>query len=353
MKQPVLILVLLALATPLPCLGQSSAPGAIKSFSTEVTKTDYTLGPGDGLQILFFNVTELSGPKIVLPDGTVSLPLLGSVRVEGLTADQLSERLSELYRPYLVKSQISVTIERPRPVTITLSGEVNRPGPYTTQPVQAVAAAGAAPGVITNRINVSSVITQAGGLTERASVRNITLTRQLPDGQTSKRNIDLWALLQDGDIKQNPVLQDGDVLVIPRAEGPQEGVSYDVVAQSVLSPEQIEVQVIGEVIKPGPIKLRSNAPMTSALVSAGGLTNIADPTAVELIRMNRDGTITRRLVSARLEQPTDEKLNPPLRQADMLVVRRSFGGQLITDIGTALNPFAQIANVLVLFRALR
>ncbi|MBW4697546.1 MAG: polysaccharide export protein [Aphanocapsa lilacina HA4352-LM1] len=336
------------------CWGRPQVPTLSdnKTFSLEAATTEYTIGPGDGLLITYFTVPELSGSRSVLPDGTLSLPLLGSIRAQGLTADQLTTKLTELYRPYLVRSNISVTIERPRPVTVTVSGEVNRPGPYTTQPIQAVVATGGVPSVVTNRINVSSAIAQAGGLTEASNVRNITLIRQMPDGQTARRRLNLWALIQDGDVSQNPVLQDGDALLVPRAEAVnlQE---YGYIATSNLSPETIDVQVVGEVIKPGTIKLKGNAPMTVALQAAGGLSNLADPTRVELLRINRDGTVYRKVIDAKVEQAADNEKNPPLRDQDMLIVRRSFGGELITGINTGLGPLTQIANIFVLFRALR
>ncbi|UFP95974.1 polysaccharide biosynthesis/export family protein [Gloeobacter morelensis] len=323
-----------------------------RSFNLEATTTDYAIGPGDGLQINFFNVPELSGARTVLPDGTLSMPLLGSVRGEGLTADQLTDKLAELYRPYLVKTRISVTIERPRPVTITVSGEVYRPGAYTSQPVQTLAATGGVPSVVTNRINVSSVLAQAGGVTERADVRNVTFIRQMPNGQTARRSLDLWALIQNGDVSQNPVLQDGDALVVAEAGTPNLK-EYGHIASSNLSPESIEVQVVGEVQRPGAVKLRGSSPLIAALQGAGGLTNLADPTRVELLRINRDGSVSHRLIDAKVEQALDEQKNPPLRDRDMLIVRRSFGGEVVTGISTVLGPITQLSNILLLFRALR
>ncbi|WP_164929377.1 polysaccharide biosynthesis/export family protein [Gloeobacter violaceus] len=334
-------------AQPTPSFG-------VPNFAAQLTETTYSLGPGDGLQVTFYDVPEISGARTVLPDGTLSLPLIGSIAAEGLTAEQLSQRLVELYRPYLARPRVDVTVERPRPITLVVSGEVNRPGPYTFQPVQSVTfSGGTSPATLYNRITVSTALIQAAGLTERANVRQVTLVRRLPGGATVRRNLDLWALLQNGDVSQNPNLQDGDAILVPRSEEGKPDYDYDVVAQSSLSPEQIEVQVIGEVAKPGSVKIRSGAPLTSALIGAGGLTNLSDPTQVELVRANRDGTVTRRVVNARLEQPTDIKLNPPLRQSDMIVVRRSFGGDVINGVSTVLGPFTQLANVVVLFRALR
>ncbi|AGY57851.1 polysaccharide biosynthesis/export family protein [Gloeobacter kilaueensis] len=347
----------LVLSEQCPAQVLSPTVAAQKTFSVQASTTSYTLGPGDGLQIIYFNVPEMSGSRTVLPDGTLSLPLIGSVRVTDMTAEELSERLSELYRPYLTKSRIAVTVERPRPITITVSGEVNRPGPYTTQPVQAVVATGSTsigtiPTVITNRVNVSSAITQAGGLTEQADVRNVTLIRRLPGGQVVRQTLDLWALIQRGDVQQNPVLQDGDALVVEKAAvvNPEE---YGYIANSNLSPDTINVQVVGEVIKPGQVQLNGSAPLTVALQAAGGLTNLADPNRVELLRVNRNGTVLHKIIDAKVERPIDQDKNPPLRNNDMIIVRRSFGGEIISGLNTALGPLGQIGNVLLLFRALR
>jgi polysaccharide export outer membrane protein len=85
---------------------------------TEVYADLYVLGPGDGLQLTFLDpaAKEIGGPFGILPDGTSSLPLLGSVQLTGLTIGQASRWLSSLYGKQLKRPQLYLTLITPRPV---------------------------------------------------------------------------------------------------------------------------------------------------------------------------------------------------------------------------------------------
>ena len=63
-------------------------------------------------------------------DGTVNLPIVGSVDVPGLTISQANELISRRYTPILQRPIVTVTLAQPRPIRIAIAGEVNRPGSY-------------------------------------------------------------------------------------------------------------------------------------------------------------------------------------------------------------------------------
>ena len=94
-------------------------------------ETDYTLGAGDRLRLDIFQVEDYSGEYLVLVDGTISLPLVGSVLVEGLTIAQVSQVVSDKYAAFLRRPLVTVSLLSPRPLKIAISGEVNNPGSYT------------------------------------------------------------------------------------------------------------------------------------------------------------------------------------------------------------------------------
>jgi polysaccharide export outer membrane protein len=91
----------------------------------------YLLGPGDGLDLKLFDAPEFSGALEVLNDGTVSLPLIGSVRLTGLSLSQVNLWLTSLYRKQLLRPELQLRVVKPRPIRVALVGEVERPGLYS------------------------------------------------------------------------------------------------------------------------------------------------------------------------------------------------------------------------------
>ena len=102
---------------------------------TEVYNDLYVLGPGDGLQLTFTDpsASTIGGPVVILPDGTSTLSLLGSVQLTGLTIGQATRWLTSLYAKQLVRPELILSLTSPRPVKVTIIGEVGRPGLYPLQ----------------------------------------------------------------------------------------------------------------------------------------------------------------------------------------------------------------------------
>jgi polysaccharide export outer membrane protein len=98
---------------------------------------------------------------------------------------------------------------------------------------------------------VVDAIQKAGGITLNANLMEVTLQRRLPGNTPSykRARLDLLALLQQGDQLQNPYLFDGDTIRVGRAEQPvAEAIEL---AAAHLSPKVINVNVVGEVERPG------------------------------------------------------------------------------------------------------
>ena len=91
---------------------------------------DYTLGAGDLIQVDILDVPEYSGEYLILNDGTLSLPIIGQLKATGLTVPQLTRLISQKYTPYVQQPLATVSMISPRPMTIAVAGEVNRPGSY-------------------------------------------------------------------------------------------------------------------------------------------------------------------------------------------------------------------------------
>jgi polysaccharide export outer membrane protein len=126
-----------------------SRPAVVERLSLPSVYSDlYVLGPGDQLQLNFLDpaAKDVGGPIEILPDGTSTLALLGSVQLTGLTLGQASRWLTSLYGKQLVRPQLNLNLIRPRPVQVSVLGEVGRPGLYPlpsySTPVSAIQTAG-------------------------------------------------------------------------------------------------------------------------------------------------------------------------------------------------------------------
>jgi len=284
------------------------------------------------LQLSFLDPTAASvgGALSILPDGTATLALLGSVQLTGLTIGQATRWLTSLYSRQLLRPQLFLTLTTPRPVKVSVLGEVQRPGLYP----------------LTTGTNPVAAIQAAGGITLNADVRNVLLRRRLsgPDGNQKQTILNLAELLQFGNQNQNPLLFDGDTLVIARTNQPLPDEVLQLAASN-LSPATINVTVIGEVKSPGTLSLRSNTPLVEAILKAGGPTDWRANTGnVELVRLNRNGTTTREVFKLNYNKGVSNGLNPPLRDNDTVVVNRSVYGKSVDVLNQVVLPLSQLGN---------
>ena len=126
--------------TELQTDGNGAEPASALALPLEqralITYDAYILGPGDGLQIEILDLPELSGSFSIGPDGTLYLPRLRALYVEGFTVEELRTFLKQQYSTYVRDPQIYVQPVAYRPIRVYVGGEVKRPGYYTLTGVQ-------------------------------------------------------------------------------------------------------------------------------------------------------------------------------------------------------------------------
>jgi len=151
--------------------------------SASAGQGQYAIGPGDMISVSVFGEPDLSVKKVkVGGDGSISVPLIGQVNVQGQTVSQLESKLEGLLRAgYMKNPKVTVAILDYRP--FYLYGEVKTPGGYPYK----------------DGLTVEKAIALAGGLTPRASKRKITLKREI-DGRSKKIRVDLKAEVKPGDV---------------------------------------------------------------------------------------------------------------------------------------------------------
>jgi len=343
----------------LPVLAVESPQPAVKGAVEPLTNLGdaYILGAGDQLEINFLSpsYSSLGGVFDLLNDGSSSLPLIGSVVLDGLTVNQASTWLTGLYRRYLRRPELNLRVRKPRPMQVSVVGEVENPGLYLLNPAGEASLVEGQQGSIPGLPTVVSLIQKSGGITLNANLGDVRLRRRIPGetGQLREVQLNLVSLLQQGDKRQNPFLFDGDTLMISRAPAPPPDEVLELAATN-LAPQNIEVNVVGEVKSPGRIKLRAGTPLIQAVLAAGGPNQLrANRGNIELVRINRNGTATLRRYALDLSQGVSGPRNPPLRNGDSVLVNRSVIAAGADTINTLTTPFTGLVNILALLRILQ
>lgn len=137
-------------------------PPVLPAASANAGFSEYRLGLGDKLRINVFNEPNLSGEFQVTGDGTVNMPLIGNVKAEGLTADQLDQRLTAAFAEgYLKDPRVVVEVYDFRPFFIR--GEVANPGRYEAVEGLTLQGAIATAGDYTYRADESRVFIRRAG----------------------------------------------------------------------------------------------------------------------------------------------------------------------------------------------
>jgi polysaccharide export outer membrane protein len=220
-----------ASASPEPASTPVPAPAAGDASD------EYRVGAGDALDIAVLENAELSRTAVVQTNGTISLPLLGEVRVSELTVAEIKARLTKLLAGYLVNPQVEVKIRDYQSQFVTVIGEVNSPG---RKPLR-------------GRTRLLDVLLEAGGFTARAS-GDVVVTRRdgvLPDGNRTLQFRLGRTLTADDQTNLELLLRNGDV---------------------VNSSPKYFVTVEGEVARPGRYVIEPDLTVSGAISLAGGLT---------------------------------------------------------------------------------
>ncbi|MEO0770685.1 MAG: SLBB domain-containing protein, partial [Cyanobacteria bacterium J06649_4] len=234
-------------------------------------------------------------------------------------------------------------------INIAIIGEVYRPGTYTVQGGVARTGNAGTPGSAASAntpTTVTRAIQVAGGIKPRADVRKVQVVRPTRAGAPQVFEVDLWQLLEVGDLKQDAILQEGDTIFIPMATAlsPEE---TSQLADASFSPDAIQVNVVGEVERPGTVQLPPNTPLAQGILAAGGFNTRASQGSAELVRLNEDGTVERTEIPVDFAQGLSEENNPLLRNNDVVIVNRNGLAAVSDTLGSVLNP---LGGVFSLFR---
>lgn len=172
----------------------------LSSFAAaqQVAGLEYRIGPEDVLHISVWKEDDLDRKVLVRPDGGVSFPLVGDIQVSGRTPLEVQDEIRSRLARYVPDAEVTVSVDKISGYTIFVLGEVNKPGQFT----------------LGRYVDVVQALTLAGGTTPYASERNMQILRR-KDGREVTYRFDFRDIKRGRDLKQNIILQSGDVVVVP------------------------------------------------------------------------------------------------------------------------------------------
>lgn len=255
---------------------------------------DYAIGGRDILRIVVFEEPDMSKDEMrVSNDGYITFPLIGRVRVEGLTANELEkEMVRRLGKDFLVNPQVTVQVKEFASKTINVLGAVKSPGALPLK----------------GPITLLETLARAGGVSVEEAGRSIVVLRPVAGEEGKGKNvkhmtINLNLLLKGGDLSKNIFLQDKDTVFVPQAD---------------------QIFVFGEVKSPGPYKLRERTiSVVEAITMAGGPTRLGATNRTRIVRVEGG---EERVINVNVEDITkgDKSKDIVLQSGDIVVVPETY-----------------------------
>jgi polysaccharide export outer membrane protein len=250
----------------------ATAPAASRAPAAE-----YRLGAGDVVRITVFQNPELTLETRLTENGQISYPLLGAVRLGGLSVTEAERVLVDGLAKgnFLRNPQVTIIVLQVKGSQANVLGQVNRPGRYPLE---------------TAETRLTDLIALAGGVAPGGTdVIVVTGTR---DGKPFRDAVDLPALFAPGGEARDVLIRNGDVVWVDR---------------------QPLVYIYGEVQRPGPMRLERGMTLLQALATGGGLTMRGTEKGIRVHRRGSNGQV----------EVTQPAMTDTLREGDVVFVRES------------------------------
>ena len=248
-----------------------------QSASVTAAKTDYVLGAGDVVKVTVYQSPELGAEARITESGFVSLPLIGQIKLGGLTIGEAEKTVANalLSGKFLKQPQVSILVTTLKGSQASVLGNAVRPGRYSLE-------------LASTRL--SDLMALAGGIApDGGDILTVTGTR---DGKTFRKQIDFRVLFRGGDPSQDIVIQNNDVVYVDKAP---------------------QIYIYGEVQRPGTLRLERNMTLLQALAAGGGLTARGTARGIKINRKGVDGAV----------QELNPGMQDQLQPDDVIYVRES------------------------------
>ena len=183
---------------PAPARPGTQAGGTPTASTGLPISTDYVIGPDDVLGIVFWRDADMTQDVTVRPDGKITLPLIRDVQAAGLRPDELREVITKASAKFIADANVTVVVRQINSRNVFITGQVVRPGPFP----------------VSGQMTVLQLVAVAGGLTEYANGKQITIMR-VENGKTQTFRFNYNDVAKGKNVEQNIVLKPGDTVVVP------------------------------------------------------------------------------------------------------------------------------------------
>ncbi|MBU2573376.1 MAG: polysaccharide export protein [Elusimicrobia bacterium] len=181
----------------------NSLPGVVFAQILPLLEKEYFVAAGDVLSINVFPAEEFSKEVTVQPDGSIEIPLLGSVKVQGLRAGELEKLLTAKFSKYVSNPSVTINVRKFAANRVAIIGAVRAPGYREYR----------------EGMKILDLVADAHGLADYAQGDKARIFRKTKDADGKTReevlNVDLAAVM-NGQMDKNTVLLTGDIVYVPR-----------------------------------------------------------------------------------------------------------------------------------------
>lgn len=246
-------------------------------FAAPAGAADTPLGPGDALKISVFGNPDLSLETKISEDGNITFPLLGPVKLAGLSTADAEKKISGMLTGggFLKKAEVNISVTDLQSQQVSVLGEVVKPGRYP----------------VDGKRSVTDMLAMAGGVGPEGG--DIATVVRIRDGKTTKQTVNLGEMVRSADMSGNLDLVNGDMIYVERAP---------------------KFYIYGEVQHPGAFRLERNMTVVQALSVGGGLTPRGTERGLRVKRRDADGK----------QVMIDVKGDTVLKPDDVVYVKESF-----------------------------
>ncbi len=240
-------------------------------------RQEYMLGGGDMVRVQVFQNADLTVEARISEAGFISFPLLGAVRIGGLSSGQAERLIATRLRDgrFLQNPQVTLNVLQFRSQQVSVLGNVNRPGRYPLE---------------STGMRLTEVLALAGGISSTGSDSVILISER--SGSRQRREVDVAQLFLGGDPSGDVLIQPGDSLYVHRAP-----VFY----------------IYGQVQRPGSYPIERGMTLAQAIAKGGGFTLRANEKGARLHRKDSSGNVLQ----------TEPRLDEAIRADDLIYVRES------------------------------
>lgn len=194
------------------CASTSTVAGTAKDAVSTQEVTDalaqvrssqsYVLQPGDLVDIRVYMEDNMNRILRISGTGTVTFPLVGNIKIAGLSLEQAEQKLAERLTAYLKQPQVSMLVKEYGNKTVYVLGQVSKPGAIQIPPEK--------------QLTVLEAVTSVGGFTDIANTSKVRVLR-VEDGKQQSMDVDVSQIMKQGNKSLDITLQPGDVIFVPQS----------------------------------------------------------------------------------------------------------------------------------------